>query len=233
MKTISPEKAKYVAVVNNVKELRLIGKANLDFWNRQLTDKPFQVFNNEGFAEIVLAATELVWRGFRFNELMMTIRVAEKNDPHQQIGVFLLQAYNSNRFFAFCERLFFSTPYDCGQSGLSEKMPGRMNLDNIFEAKMSEAHRSTSEMDEDWEGAVFLPKNQGEKYFIAKLSGRTEVAAFAESDQIKFAGGSVFDLLKQSDFKGIEWRSRKNAFHAKSKTYRLGKGREKIKVNVS
>jgi hypothetical protein len=69
MKTISPENAKFVAVVKNVKEVRLIGNANLDFWNMYLANKLYQTFDNQGFAEITISATELFWKGFRFNEL--------------------------------------------------------------------------------------------------------------------------------------------------------------------
>lgn len=60
MKTINPQNAKFVAVVENVRELRLIGRANLDFWNARLTGKPFQIFQvDNGFAEIIIGATEL------------------------------------------------------------------------------------------------------------------------------------------------------------------------------
>src|SRR5205809_534387 len=107
MKIIDPQNAKFVAVVNDVKELRLIGMANLRFWNSQFTTKPYQVFDSNGFAEITIAATELVWKGFRFNELIITLALAEKNDLRKQSGCFLLHAFNSNKFFAFCERLFF------------------------------------------------------------------------------------------------------------------------------
>ncbi len=59
MKTIEPQKAKFVAEIRDVRELRLIGNANLDFWNGRLPDKIFQAFQAENrFAEITIAATE-------------------------------------------------------------------------------------------------------------------------------------------------------------------------------
>lgn len=211
MKTISPENAKFVAVVENVKELRLIGTANLDYWNNFLADKPYQPIDKNGFAEIIISATELVWKGFRFNELTITLAISE--------GVFMLYAFNSNRFFAFCERTFFSTPYYFGEVGLDENLPCRMSLENLFAAKMNNAERLTNEVEDNWTGTVFLPHMRGEKYFIAKLSGKTKVCPFDESDKITFTEHSIFDLPRKSEFVGKEWRMRSNAFHAKSKTY--------------
>ncbi|HRH43053.1 MAG TPA: hypothetical protein PKY82_15595 [Pyrinomonadaceae bacterium] len=222
MKTIRPENAKFVAVVENVRELRLIGTANLDFWNKQLANKPYQVFDKNGFAEITISATELIWKGFRFNELTIFLSIAEKDDSKKEAGVFLLHAFNSNRLFAFCERAFFSTPYYFGNINLSENLPCVMSLENLFEAKMSAAERQINEVEDNWEGAVFLPKNRGEKYFIAKLSGETQVCLFDESDQVELKSDvnhPIFDSLIKSNFIGKEWRMRSNAFHAKSKTY--------------
>lgn len=223
MNTISPEKAKYAAVVSNVKELRLIGEADLDFWNRYLADKPFQALNKNGSAEITVAATELVWKGFQFNELTIFLTVAERNEPEKEAGVFLIQAFNSNRFFAFCERIFFSTPYYFGQIGLRAAIPGSMsartNNRNIFTAQMSKTERPFELEDEHWEGPIFLP--QSNKYFVAKLSGQAKVCPFNETDKLEFNRDGFFNLLNEANFVGKEWRTRSDAFHAKSKTYSI------------
>ena len=225
MKTISPKNAKYAATVENVKELRLTGNANLEFWNKHFADKPFQVFDNQGFAEITISATELVWKGFRYNELTITLALAEKDNPHKQVGVFMLHAFNTNRFFAFCERAFFSTPYYFGRINLQETGLFSMNASGhkqvLFTAEMSETERPINEVNDNWEGAVFLKK---EKYFIAKLLGETKVYPFLESDKIILksdAKHSVFEQLINSGFMAKEWRWRADAFHAKSKTYSI------------
>lgn len=228
MNTIKPQNAKYVAVVRDVRELRLLGRAKLDFWNAQLSNKPFQAFSDDGFAEITIAATELVWKGFRFNELTVSLTVAAKDDSQNQIGYLLLHAFNSNRFFAFCERMFFSTPYHFGKVSVREITPCAMKADsnneNVLTAEMSRVKRHETEEDESWEGAVFLPNSKGEKYFIAKLSGKSKVCPFVETDRIKLradAENTVFDSLVNSGFTGKEWRMRSRAFHAKSKTYSI------------
>jgi hypothetical protein len=226
MKTIEPEKAKFVAVVESVKELRLIGNANLDFWNERLSGKPYQALRIGGRAEITIGASALVWKGFRFNELTVSLAVAAKENPFEQIGYLLLHAFNSNRFFAFCERTFFSAPYHFGKTSLRETAPCSMNAVSkeriVLKAEMSAAARETIEENERWTGAVFLPVAKGEKYFIAELSGVTKICPFVATDRIQLqadAKDDVFARLADSGFKGKEWRVRAEAFHAKSNTY--------------
>lgn len=228
MKVIDPEKAKFVAEVRNVRELRLIGNVGLDFWNKQLSGKPFQPLDREGFAEITIAATELIWKSFKFNELTISLAVAAMDDPLTPVGYLLLTAMNSNRFFAFCERTFFSTPYYFGQVDLRETAPclltARSNDQTVLNTEMSGATRPITEEEETWEGVVFLPKGSGEKYFIAKLSGRSKNCPFIETDKINIQSHhqqDVFELLVNSGFSAKEWRMRSRAFHAKSKTYHL------------
>lgn len=98
------------------------------------------------------------------------------------------------------------------------------NNRNVLKAKMSRATRPVTEENESWEGAIFLPNARGEKYFIGKLSGKSKVCPFTETDLIELqpdAEHDVFELLVNSDFAGKQWRMRSNAFHAKSKTYRI------------
>lgn len=87
---------------------------------------------------------------------------------------------------------------------------------------MSAETRTVIEGDESWEGAIFLPSKRREKYFIAKLSGKSKVCPFIETDRIELQADAkdvVFALLVNSGFAGKEWQMRSNAFHAKSKTY--------------
>lgn len=227
MNTIDPQNAKFVAAVRDVKELRLIGSAALDFWNGQLKGKPFQAFQAaSSCAEITIAATELVWKGFRFNELTISLAIAGQDDAQKQIGYLLLYALSSNRFFAFCERTFFSTPYHFGKTNLRETTPclisAQLNNQNVLKATMSHSARPVTEENESWEGAIFLPRARSEKYFIGKLSGKSKICSFMETDRIEIQSNTkdiVFDLLATSDFTGKEWRMRSQAFHAKSKTY--------------
>lgn len=229
MKNPELKNVKYIAQIENVKELRLFGSASLDFWKKQLANKPFQPFSKEGFAEIAVSATELVWMGVRFNELTVTLTIAGESDASAPTGVYLLHAFNSVRFFAFCERRFFSTPYYHGQIKFSESAPvlmeARSNNQRVFRATMGEMHEPAVEIDDFWEGRVMLPGDQNKriKYFVAKLSGKAAVCPFVKNfDEMKLQTSArypVFEWLMESDFEATEWRMRSNAFHAKSKTY--------------
>lgn len=231
MKIINPERADMAAVVEDARELRLIGRANLDFWNARLAGRPFRPFAVDGAAEIVIGATALVWKGFGFNELTISLAVADRNDPTAQSGYYLLHAFNSNRFFAFCERFFFSTPYLFGRVELRETAPLLIDARAAGETGLraetaGAAARGGAAEDETWEGAVFLPVAGDEKYFIAKLSGETKIYPFAATDRLEFRSADpddVFARLADSGFAGREWRARSRAFHAKSKTYRLNR----------
>jgi hypothetical protein len=73
---------------------------------------------------------------------------------------------------------------------------------------MSDATREMSEENKSWAGAFFLPAAQGEKYFIAELSGKTKFFPFVESDRVELqaeAKRDVFARLADSDFKGAGW----------------------------
>jgi hypothetical protein len=104
------------------------------------------------------------------------------------------------------------------------RMNARSNNRNVLKAEMSRAARDVTEENESWEGAIFLPDTRREKYFIGKLSGKSKVCPFTETDLIELqpdAEHDVFELLINSGFAGKQWRMRSNAFHAKSKTYRI------------
>lgn len=226
MKIFDSKEVKFVAQIEDVKELRLIGSANLDFWNNYLSGEPFQAFAAAGCAEITIGATELVWKKIRFNELTVSLTIADEADAQKPIGYFLLHAFNSNRFFAFCERVFFSTPYYFGKVQLRETMTRTINAgannQNVFKAGMIN-DSAEKEIRDDWEGAVFLSQN---KYFVAKLTGKSKVRLFSDSDRLEVNSNDRFPIFKRlidSEFKGREWRMRSRAFHAKSKTYRLRK----------
>jgi len=125
----SKEKIQYAAEIENVKELRLIGKANFNYWKEYLSKRELFPFNKNGFAEITISATDLKWKGVRFNELVITIATSKGKDLNEHNGFYLLQAFNSVRFFAFCERVFFFTPYHHGIEGLKEQLPFSMQLE--------------------------------------------------------------------------------------------------------
>ena len=116
----------------------------------------------------------------------------------------LIQAYNSRRFFAFCERTFFSTPYRFAKIAIGA---ASMHVDGILHAGMHGEREPLSIAHEQWDLTVHLPR---QRKFYARLAGLTR--------RYPFLPGDVIDL---PGFEGEEWIVRDDAMHARSRTYRL------------
>lgn len=228
-------KIKFVAELSNVTEVSLLGTTNLDYWQKRLS--PYELIPQpiNGSAQILVIAAKARYMGVPFCEVSFSIIVSPDQDQHSfQDAACLLRAFNSNRFFAFSERTFFSTPYSSAKCEIGLSPPG-IKLSNreetLFTAQMgSVENRETLQLDDDgWYGSValLLPErnaNTPHKYFIAKLSGKTSISPFeASSDTLivsKDSSDSFFAELVESGFDGRQWIVRPSANHAKSKTYK-------------
>jgi len=226
---------KFVAELSNVTEVSLLGTANLDYWQKRLSPYGLFPLPSNGTALILVIAAKAHFMRVPFCEVSFSVIVSPNQDQHSfQDGACLLSAFNSNRFFAFSERTFFSTPYypaKC-EIGLS---PTKIKLSNrretLFTAQMGNVeNRETLQLaDDGWHGSVaILPPgrnaNTPYKYFIAKINGKTSIYPFeASNDTLIVAKDSshpLFSELAESGFDGKQWIVRPAANHAKSKTYR-------------
>lgn len=203
-----------------------MGDANLDFWKMHLKGKSIQPYSVNGSAEITISATELSWIGFRFNELVIVLSIAEAVRPEVHSGYFLMHAYNSNKLLTFCERTFFSTPYYNGNTVFRTNAPCSIEAHShgqlMFAAKMTAPRKSLQRIDDDWSGPVYLPN--GQDLFYVRLDGPSELYPFKSSaDSVTICTNTRhrgFNLLRDSNFVGREWRCRIEAFHARTKTYK-------------
>jgi hypothetical protein len=173
--------------------------------------------------------------GMRFREVSFSILTSGYKGV-EIAGAYLLQAFNSNRFFAFCERTLFSTPYSHAEVRVSCRpvfvkcIPAH---EVIFQADMH-ADNSAPPREpvrrgvDGWEGPVFLPGGKGQetrdgKFFIAKITGDTRVYPFLPSaDSLLLSRSQESDVIQaliDSRFACKEWAVREDATHAKSKTY--------------
>ena len=216
---------KYAAFVEHVKEVTLYGTADLDFWTKQLAAEGLRPSNNHGQAEVLIGATDLKWRGFRFNEFTVSIRTQPDRETTTPPGFYLPQAFNSSRLFAFSERALFKTPYAYGAVKVVDRLPVAMKVSFdqavAFNARMAASIPCLRHEEEWFEGPVYLPS--GQRLFYARLGGLTETYPFVPSvDSIEIhlqPRFEVFQWLSASGFTPIEWRIRHAATHAKSKTY--------------
>lgn len=227
-KAAANNRIRYAAQIKHVREVALHGTADLAFWSAILQPAALQPYNAQGKAELVISATSLSWKGFRFRELIVIVAIGADGDPARHGGFYLAHAFNSSPLLAYAERIFFKTPYYHGQIQVQEQAPALIELGDQeqvhFKAKMGQPQAPAVSRYEEWNGWVFLPrkttKNPGHKFFVS-LSGEQQIYPFSSaSDQIAIkAEHDIFRWLIDSNFAATEWRVRSNAEHAKSKTY--------------
>ncbi len=215
------EAIQYAAYIEHVREVALFGTADMGFWREALGREGLFAYEVDGRAGILISAPRLLWKGARFCECAVSVAVSGREDGGSHDGYFLAHAFNSNRFFAFSERLFFRTPYYFAEVAVSEKVPASMRVgaQTIFEARMNVGEHAPARVAEEYfQGRVYLPG--GRDYFVARISGETAFYPFATEDTLVMTGDGIFGQLRESQFAGVEWRIREDAIHGKSKTYR-------------
>ena len=222
----------YPVVVHNVKEVSLYGRADLAYWRAHLQPEGLTPLDDHGQAELLLIAADMVWNGVRFTELSVSVALAQPGSHDQRAGMFLIQAFNSIRWFAWAERTFFQTPYYPAVTRVIVEEPVGFSLYDgetvTLQASLAAATPLASRGPETFAGPVYLPRaltrtSKAEKLFFAELSGETAIYTFAADDRLRLAASvrtPVVQWLTDSRFTGKEWHVRAAATHKKSQTQR-------------
>ena len=229
---------KWAAELSHVREVTLLGTADLVFWKDWLMEEDLRPSEHDGQAQLLLVAADSKYMGVGFRELSFSVLVSPKEVGAEKDAVYLVRAFNSSRLFTFCEQVFFSTPYCHGDVRISASFPFAVHVikngEVVFEAQMpadaSGFERQTSHHGEDgWEGPIFLPgtsrrKGHKGKLFFAQLRGDTKTYPFLPSkDSMTIKPSPDCDILQtltESHFVAKEWVVRADATHARSKTYK-------------
>lgn len=225
------DSVKWAAQLEHVREVSLLGTADLTFWTDRLAMEGLLPDAAAGQARLLIIAADSRFMGIPFRELSLSVLV--RWQEHQ--GAFLLRAFNSCRCFAFCERVLFSTPYYHGDVRVSAELPAAVRLAGrggaVFRAEMAAHAPATAPArsgQDGWEGPVFLPARRRAKapegrLFFARLRGHTQTYPFdlgVDSLTIRPGkDGAALQALLESRFVPREWIVRAAAAHAKSKTY--------------
>ena len=190
---------KWVAELSGVLDLTLVGTGDLSYWTDRLAPQRLTPLAVGGRAQMMVVAASAKFRGLRFQELSISVIV--------EGGAYLVRAFNSRRFLAFCERVFFHTPYAHAHVSVSDSRAG---VDELFLASRA-AREPSSIAAGGWTGRVFL---DGGRCFEAAIAGSTERYPFSTADTL---------LIDPSlpRFTPDEWLVRRDATHAKSRTYRV------------
>ncbi len=223
-----------------------MGNADLDYWTKRLQIEALTPAARDGRAQVLLCATDSKFKGIRFRELSFSVFV-DRHSESSADAAFLIHAFNSVRFFAWVERACFSTPYHHAQIEVDVGLPASFQARDdgvpLISVAMSAAsmpiERKPSRIGpEGFDGPLFLPgddKRRGTagKFFMAKLSGETEIYPFlsspdyhdgtATSDIVTVhpsADHPALQSLVDSQFMPREWHIRRDATHMKSKTVR-------------
>lgn len=225
---------KYVASPPHVKEVSLVGLADLSCWTEKLRTADLAPLSRDGFAQVMIIAANMKFMGIRFSEISVSVLV-EDPASNGQAGTFLVGAYCSRRFFAFCERNLFGTPYQFAPVQVSLSPPlAQVEREGITLFK-GLLHTSTAgdrllrDGAEGWSGRVFLPgrgRGKGatpmQQFFFADIHGATQVYRFdPRQDVFVLHGedGGAFKSLLESRFTPKEWVIREDATHRKSKSH--------------
>lgn len=229
---------KYVAQIEHVREVSLLGTADLTYWRQRMQPLGLVPRDVDGAAQFVVSATNARFKGVRFRELSLALVIEPVSDCPGEHSYFLMQAFNSCRLFAFIERRLFSTPYLHGEVQSQVELPANVRLNvrgaellAIEMAKDLSLRSPQSVAMESWTGPILLPPAKHEptkvrRWFMAKISGETEVYRFEPAgDTFRMtASPSIPALgwLGESGFMPTTWLLRKDAQHGKSKTYVVG-----------
>ncbi|TWU30448.1 hypothetical protein [Bythopirellula polymerisocia] len=229
---------KWAAQLQHVKEVSLLGTADYAFWKEYLKEENLQPAEHDGKAHVMIIAADAKYMNIRFREVSFSVEVLPPKGCETQDAAYLVHAYNSNRFFSFCERTFFSTPYDHANVDLSVANAVEIQVAKegivAFAAKMNQddpAFRRNPRSSEEagWKGSIYLPSRGGVnhgpgKFFYARLNGYTKTYPFLPDKDIvtmkHLSNNKTLSALSESHFVGLEWCVREDAQHEKSKTYR-------------
>jgi hypothetical protein len=217
---------KYVVELRGVHEVTLRGRADLDYWHQRLAGEGLFPVASDGYADLLISAVASRFFGFSFCELSVSVFVARDEQATTTDGVFLIQAFNSRRWFAAIERAMYRTPYDPAEIKVSADLPVAMRLGPAMKpwliAEMGAGHADSVAADDVWEGTIFLPTLRGRReQFFARLAGDTRGYSFRPTDRFqlsRLAAAPVIATLADSGFAPSEWLVRPAATHARSKT---------------
>lgn len=218
--------AKYDVEVHNVREVTLLGTADLPYWSARLRDTGLYPTDVNGRAQIMFCAAAMRFMGIGARELSVSIAVSERPEASRHDGYYLVHAFNSVRLFAWFERTWFHTPYQHAAIHVDPQTPASMQAKwagtDMLHAFMETGARAPATQGAGWEGPVYLPNG---RVFFARLAGDTQTYPFSPGDRLlvnPVLNIPVLQWLVDSGVVGQEWIVRPNATHGKSRTRRRG-----------
>ena len=226
----------YTIVLEDVQEVCLLGRADLDYFTHLLAPEGLYPTVQEGHAVLMVCAVDAVYGGTRYREAPLTVFTAREAGGSDRSGAFLLRAYNTSRFFAWVERVRNHAPY------YHARIPRSYQHEHSFiqlichgkpvlDAKMSGKASGAPAPNSLFEGPLQFPialaprrtsqdpasAPSGEQMW-ARLEGPMRVYPFLPGEDTLRIGDASLDrfaaLLQASHFEPIEWWLREKGKHS-------------------
>ncbi len=230
---MGPREVKYIAQLNGVRELGLFGVADLSWWRKQFTEEFVEPIDVDGRAQVLVTGLDSRWMGIPFRDITVFI-AARSRFGSRESGFFLASAFNASRFMAGVERWWFHLPYQFRGDldvGLGNRLafrvgePANADVDAELGSRDSSCETETA-CEMGFAGPLFLPRGRDgtrARWLSVRVHGQTSTFEFdAERDRFEIHSeppDSIFAKLHASGFRGLEWHVRRNATHARSKTF--------------
>jgi hypothetical protein len=228
---------KYIAQLQHVREVSLVGGADLAWWTEHLLGEGLLPAVTAGRAQIMISGIDSKFMGLPFRELVIAAFTTSSPGSDQRDGAYLLHAFNSSRLLAWSERTLFSTPYVHAQVDVAIGPPAKLLImqsnKQLLRAELADGDPAGSRQpqragDELWEGPIYLPSRPGgdpasRQQFYGRVGGFTRTYSFDPRDSLALeppASAPVLQILLDSGFAATQWAIRDDAHHARSKTVR-------------
>lgn len=229
---MNPPPTKYIAQLNKVRELTLLGAAELSWWRDYLAEEELEPIEVDGQAQVIVTGLDSQWMGIGFRDLSVAV-AARYQSGLTPTGFFFARAFNASRFHAGFERWWFHLPYsrravrvELGTTS-SMHLGQEPDLDLLAELGPREpSGESAPPQEMGYTGPLFLPKGRTKRrWLMVRIHGLTSTFDF-DADRDRFEIRSdfadpIFAGLRASRFRGIQWHMRRSATHARSKTFQV------------
>lgn len=222
----SPSPVSYIATIDRVREITIVGRSDLAFWSRRLADERLVPGDFGGHAESVVTVTLGRWAGLAFREVILAVRVARDpgGDGSDRSAIYLAHAFNSSRLLAFLERTLFRTPYlPADVTCETPSLRGFRVTEGPRAVLAGELPASAPRIAPDpdlWEGPIFL--TGAKERFFARLSGVTTTyqvpGGCLRIDASGYGPAHPMRAFADAGFEPLRWSTRSDATHARSKT---------------
>ncbi|MDA7978168.1 MAG: hypothetical protein MPJ50_05285 [Pirellulales bacterium] len=224
---------KTAAEVHPVREVLLVGEADLEPFAKLLASEGLRPAEFSRRARLLISTTDTKFYGVRFREFSVSVVVEnDAADANGLTSVFLIQAINTVRFFAWVERRVFSTPYAHARIAMSSAPSAFANVDKqgtpLVRMRMDSVDRKPLRQGEEHlDCQVYLPTKPGRDpqqhgtLFFATLTGTAAVYAPSPEDEVTFHSHGEFPVLQQlidANCRPVEWLLRDFGRHKKTKT---------------